>query len=118
MKYVHQLGIILAFSLLGELLSALVPFPVPAAIWGMVLLLLALLCRILRVEAVRETGRFLVSILPLLFVVPTVGLVDCFDLVANNWVPILVILVVGTVVTFGVSGGLTRLFTRGGDRDA
>lgn len=118
MKYVCQLGLILAFSLAGELLAALVPLPVPAAIWGMVLMLIALLTRLLRVEMVRETGRFLVTILPLLFVVPTVGLMACFDLVFQNLVPILVILVLGTVVTFGVSGLVTRIFTRGGDRDA
>ncbi|MBR6762924.1 MAG: CidA/LrgA family protein [Clostridia bacterium] len=118
MKYVCQLGIILGFSLAGELLAALVPLPVPAAIWGMVLLLAALLTRFLRVEAVGEVGRFLVTILPLLFVVPTVGLMACFDLVFANLVPILVILVVGTVVTFGVGGLVTKIFTRGGDRDA
>lgn len=118
MKYLYQLGLILAFSLAGEMLHALLPIPVPAAIWGILLMLAALSTRLLRVEMVRETGRFLVMLLPLLFVVPTVGLMDCFGVVFAHWIPILVILVAGTAVTFGVSGLVTRFLTRGGDRDA
>ena len=41
MKYISQLLFILVFSLLGELLQAVIPLPVPAAIYGIVLLLIA-----------------------------------------------------------------------------
>ena len=42
MKYVKQIVIILVFTTLGELLSAVIPFPIPAAIYGIVLMLIAL----------------------------------------------------------------------------
>ncbi len=38
MKYIRQLGIILLVSFLGELLHYLLPLPVPASIYGIVLL--------------------------------------------------------------------------------
>jgi holin-like protein len=48
MKYLFQFCIIGLFTFLGELLHALIPFPIPAAIWGLILLFLALLTGILR----------------------------------------------------------------------
>ena len=66
MKYIRQLGIILLFSLAGDVCHGLLPFPIPASIYGMVLLLLALTCKLVKVEDVKQTGDFLVSLLPLL----------------------------------------------------
>ena len=93
------------------------PFPIPASIYGMVLLLLALASKLVAVEAVRETGAFLVSLLPLLFVVPTVGLMACWDFIRPDIWGIIAVIVVTTTLTFGVSGILTKLFRKGGDDD-
>lgn len=115
MKYLKQLTIILAFSWAGELLHVWIPLPVPAAIYGMMLLLVALAGKVLKVEAVKAAGSFLVSLLPVLFVVPAVGLLGCWDLIRENLVPIAVIIVLSTVVTFGVAGTVTKLCRRGGN---
>ena len=64
MKYVLQFGIIMLFSLAGDLCHVLLPFPRPASIYGMVLLFAALALKFLKVESVKETGAFLVSLLP------------------------------------------------------
>ena len=42
MKYVKQLMIILLFSFIGDILNHLIPLPIPASIYGMVLLFIAL----------------------------------------------------------------------------
>lgn len=112
MKRLRQLAWILLFSLLGELCHRLIPFPIPASIYGMVLLFLALATKALKVEAVKETGSFLVSLFPLLFVVSTVGLLGCWDLIRDKLWLLGVLIVVTTVLTFGVSGLVTRLFSR------
>ena len=57
MKYLVQAGIIFLFTFLGEALSALIPFPIPAAIWGLLLLFLALCLRVIRVDQIREVQR-------------------------------------------------------------
>lgn len=117
MKYLKQLAIILAFSWSGELLNAWIPLPVPAAIYGMVLLLACLWGKLLKVEDVKEAGSFLVSLLPVLFVVPAVGLLGCWDLIRENLLPIVLILIVSTVVTFAVAGTVTRLCRKEEDND-
>jgi len=64
---------------------------------------------------VKETGAFLVSLLPLLFVVPTVGLMGHWDLIREDLLQIAILIVVTTMLTFGVSGMLTKLFHKDGD---
>ena len=118
MKYIGQLGLIALFSLAGELCHALLPFPIPASLYGMALMLLALSVKLLRVEQVKETGSFLVSLLPLLFVAPTVGLLTCWDQIKNHLLGIAAVVVLTTVLVFAVSGWLTKLLHKGGeDRD-
>lgn len=114
MKYLCQFAIILLFSLAGDLCHALLPLPIPASIYGMVLLLLAFASKRLKIESVKATGSFLVSLLPLLFVAPTVGLMGCWDLIRTDPLKIGILILATTVLTFGVSGLLTKLFCKGG----
>ena len=64
MKFVRQFMIILAISFVGELLHALLPLPVPASIYGLVLMLIGLQTGILPLSAVNEAGGFLIEIMP------------------------------------------------------
>lgn len=119
MKYLKQLLIILAFSLVGELLASVVPLPVPAAIYGFILLFVALLSGLLKPSHIDKTAEFLISIMPVLFVAPAVNLLSYFDVIAPRLVPIAVIVAVSTVAVFGVAGLVTQLLIRkGGSRNA
>ena len=55
MKYVKQFAIILLVSLAGELMSFLLPLPVPASIYGLVLMLFSLLTGLIKLDAVHDT---------------------------------------------------------------
>ena len=119
MKYIRQMLVILGFSVAGELLNRWVPLPIPASIYGMVLLFGCLALRIVPAAWVKDTGGFLVTLLPLLFVAPVVGLLSCWDQIASDVVAIGIIVLVSTVVTFAVSGLVTEaLVRRGGKKDA
>ncbi len=117
MKYIKQLFIVLLFTLLGELLAYLLPLPIPAAIYGLVLLFAALCTGLLKPEAISETAHFLIKSMGILFVAPTVGILAHWGLIAPNLVPILVIMVVSTVVVFAVSGLVTKLLLKKGGED-
>ncbi len=117
MKYIHQAGFIFLFALLGETMARLLPLPVPAAIWGMILLFLALCTGVIREEQIRDTARGLVAILPVLFVAPTVNLMDQVKLLLPHLPAVLVIIPVCTLLTFLVSGrAAQRLLDRKGGR--
>lgn len=111
MKYLSQFLIILGFTLAGEALQRLLPLPIPASVYGLVLLFAALCLGILKLEQVKETGNFLASILPILFVAPTVGIVEYWGLISENLLPIALILLGSTVLTFGISGRVVQHFT-------
>lgn len=117
MKYLTQFVIIMGFTLLGEALQRLVPLPIPASVYGLALLFAALCFKLIKVEQVKETGGFLTSILPILFVSPAVGIVEDWGLIADRLVPIILLLVGSTIATFGISGRITQAILRkGGDR--
>ena len=117
MKYLKQLLIILAFSLLGECLSRWIPLPVPGAIYGFVLLFLALCTGLLKETHIDATADFLISVMPVFFISPAVNLLASFDLIAQNLVPIITILVVSTFLVFAVAGLVTKRLRRR-DEDA
>ena len=50
------------------MLHAVLPLPVPASVYGLVLLLAALTAGVVKLEQVKETGTYLTGIFPLLFV--------------------------------------------------
>ena len=112
MKYIRQALYIFGFSFLGEVLNRLVPLPIPASIYGMVLLFLALQGKLISIDAVKDAGGFLTSILSVLFVPPIVALVDYWDLLSANLLPIFAILLISSLLTFGVAGRLTQAIIR------
>ena len=72
-KYIFQFARITAFCLAGEVLAAVLPLPIPASVYGLLLMVAALKTGLLRLEQVRETGLFLTGIFPLLFVPAAAG---------------------------------------------
>lgn len=121
MKRFKEFAVILIFAFLGEVCRALIPYPIPASIYGMVLLFAALATKIVKLEQVRQSSTFLTSILPVLFVAPVVNLMDCWELVRENLLPLAVIVLTTTVVVFAISGLVTQWLTgakKGGEDDA
>lgn len=108
MRFVKQFCVILFFSFAGELLHSWLPLPVPAAVYGIVLLFAALQSGLLPLAAVQQTGAFLTDLMPVLFVGPAVGLLESWPLVASRLPPILVLVLGSTVFAFGVGGSVTQ----------
>lgn len=109
MKYVTQFCVILFLSFLGELLKLLLPFPVPGSIYGMGLLFAALCLGIVKLEWVKDSGHFLVEIMPVLFVAAGVGLMDSWDALQPVLMPVVVIMLVTTVLVMVVAGYATQI---------
>ncbi len=108
MKYLTQFFWILLFCALGEVLAAVIPFPIPAAIYGLVLLFLALSFKIIRLEQVSDTARFLIRVMGVFFVSPVVNILAYWGVIAPNLGAICVIILVTTVLVFGISGLVTK----------
>ena len=115
-KYVKQIALILLFSFLGEVCRFFIPINIPASIYGMGLLFGALALKLIRPEDVRETGSFLTSLLPLLFVAPTVGLMEYWQQVKPVLIPFVLISFVVTIFVFAAAGLVTKYVIGKGER--
>ena len=116
MKYVKQFGIILLISFAGEALNYLLPLPVPASIYGLVLMFLCLQLRVFRLEDVRDTALFLIEIMPLMFIPAGVGLIDSWGVLKPLLLPVTVITAASLVLVFGVSGRVAQRVIRHGEK--
>lgn len=117
-KYVKQVLIILGFTFLGEILARVIPLPIPAAIYGIVLLLIALGTGALKTGQVKETSHFLISIMPVLYIPVNVRILEYWNVISQNAAAIIIITVVSTYLVFGVSGLVTqRLMKKKGGKD-
>lgn len=112
MKYVFQIGIIAMISLLSELLNILLPLPVPASVYGLVILFFLLLLKIIKLEQVEDIANFFMAIMPLLFISPSVSLITSIDIIKGQIVPLVLMIVVSTVVVTAVTGWVAQIIIR------
>ena len=117
MKYLSQFLIILGFTFMGEALQRLIPLPIPASVYGLALLFAALCLGLVKPAQVKEVGLFLTSILPILFVAPTVGITEHWGLIRENLIPIALLLLGSTALTFGIAGKVTAALRKKGGED-
>ena len=109
MKYIRQFLIILSVSCIGEVLNHLIPLPIPASIYGLVIMLGLLVSKILKIEAVENVADLLVEIMPVLFIPAAVGLIVSWKQLESMLIPALVITVASTVLVILVTGKITDL---------
>ena len=116
MKFLRQFAIILFVSFLGEILHILIPLPVPASVYGLLLMFTALCTGILKQEQVREAADFLIEIMPVMFIPAAAGLLDAWPVLQAIWIPVILITVVTTVLVMVVTGRVTQHMIRRKDR--
>lgn len=116
MRYLFQFARLLAFCCAGELLHTFLPLPIPASVYGLLLLLLALCSGVLKLEQVRETGLFLTGIFSLLFVPAAAGVMDLWEELGAMLLPALIAIIPVTILVFTVAGRTTQAVIRRKER--
>lgn len=112
MKYIKQFFIIILISFLGEVCRSVIPLPIPASIYGLVILLVALETRLLPLDAVRDTAKYLIEIMPLMFIPAAVGLMDSYVELKSFLLPVLVITFLTTVFVMVGAGRSAQFVIR------
>lgn len=112
MKYLKQLMIILLFSFTGELLYLLIPLPVPASIYGMVLLFAALLSGAVKLVQVEEAADFLLGIMPVFFISPTVSIMTSYGFIAGHLMSFLIICILSTLAALFLCSSVSQWMIR------
>ena len=116
MKYLGQLVIILGISFLGELLNYIIPLPIPASIYGLVIMLVLLCTGILKVSFIKETAAFLLETMPVMFIPAAVGIIKYWQVIKPILIPFIIILLIVTVIVMAVTGRVTQYLIKRGRR--
>jgi holin-like protein len=112
MKYIKQLGIILLVSFIGEIFKYLIPLPVPASIYGLLVMLIALKTKIIHLDMINDVGSFLLEIMPIMFIPSAVGILASWQELEKILVPGIVATVAATIIVMVVSGRITQAALR------
>ncbi|MDP4090944.1 MAG: CidA/LrgA family protein [Bacillota bacterium] len=113
MKLLRQFGILLVICYIGEFLKEAFKLPLPGNIIGMIILFLLLSAGIVKLEMLKEVSSFLLEHLAFFFVPAGVGLIAYMDVLGANWVTILGISLITTILVAGVTGKAIELMMRG-----
>lgn len=112
MKFLRQFMIILLLSFLGEVLKMFIPLPIPASVYGLVLMLVCLMTGVLKTSQVKDAAFFLIEIMPVMFIPATAGLIDSWGVLRPLIVPIMIITVVITVFVMAVTGRVAQMIAQ------
>lgn len=112
MKFIKQLAIILTISLVAELMEYMIPIPVAASMYGLLLMLGGLITKVIPLEKVEGAADFLVEILPIMFIPPTVGIMASAEALKEMLVPLVVISIISTILIMVATGRTTQSILR------
>ena len=104
MKYLKQAVIIAAVTAAAEGIKYVVPLPVPASIYGLILLFGLLKSGVLRLEEVEDVGGLLLELMPLLLVPASVSFLTAADTIGEMLAPVLMGAVLALSTAYLVDG--------------
>ena len=108
MKLLEQFGIILTLTFIVETFKELVPLPVPASVYGLVLMLLLLKFKILNISAIKDASKLLIETMPIMFIPAAVGLLNAWNVIRDLLIPLTLVVSLTTVIVMVISGHITQ----------
>lgn len=105
MKIFKQIAIIIAFCLIGELISwsitKIIPqFFFPGSLIGMLIMFLALYFKVLKIDSVANVGAFFIDNMGFFFVPAAVSIMSYFDIIGPIAWKLLLLCMISFITTF------------------
>ncbi|MGM3181552.1 CidA/LrgA family protein [Dickeya oryzae] len=111
-QYLRAFALIYLCLFIGNAISALLPITIPGSILGMLVLFALLASQILPSRWVKPGCQLLIRYMALLFVPIGVGVMNYYDVVRDQFGPIVVSCLVSTFVVMTVVGYTTQMMHR------
>ena len=105
----REFMIIFLINYVGMLLSKILHLPLPGTIVSLLLLFFMLQFKILKLEKIENAANFLLLNMTLFFMPPTVKIIDSYDLLEKDLVKIIIIIVISTFLTMGITGKVVQM---------
>lgn len=104
-----QFLIIFACLAIGELIVWLTGIKLPSCIIGMLILVLSLEMKWIRLEWVKGISSALIANMGFFFIPPGIALMQYFQIIKNDWLSILVSVIISTLIVLAVTGHVHQL---------
>lgn len=108
MKYFKQICILMGITFLAEIIHIVLPFPIPASIYGLFLLFILLTTKILKIDDIRETAKFLIDLMPVMFIPAAVAIIDSWVELSPVLNAVVWITVITTIIVMVIAGHMTQ----------
>lgn len=112
MSVLAQIGVLMVSLLVGTLLRLVIPFPIPATVYGMIVLFILLKINVVKVEKIEPVSSRLLANLAFLFVPAGVGMITEFKTLEGSLVKVLLIIIISNIITFIVTGHVVQFIQR------
>lgn len=106
---IQEFMLILVINYIGILISNILHLPLPGTITALLLLFLLLELKVLKLEKIENAANFLLLNMTLFFMPPTVKIIDSYHLLEKDLVKIIIIIVVSTFLTMGITGKVVQM---------
>lgn len=103
MKILLEISLIFVICLVGQAISAILPFPFPSSVLAMILLFLLLAVRLIKPTQIEKFSSFLLKNMAILFIPSGVGILESVHALQGNILPLLAVCVITTILTFAVT---------------
>jgi holin-like protein len=113
MKHLRQLAIILVICFIGEAINRILHIPIPGNVIGMVILLIALLSGLIKLEAIEGVAEFMLKYLAFFFVPAGIALISSLNILKANFFPLIAVILLSTIIVLVVTGLTVQLLKRG-----
>ncbi|MDQ1145657.1 holin-like protein [Bacillus sp. SORGH_AS 510] len=100
---VIQVLFIHVFLFLGVVLKNLIPLPIPASMFGLGILFIALYFKVIKLKWVENGARWLMAELLLFFIPSAVGIVNYDEIISLQGAEIVVLITISTVIVMGMT---------------
>jgi holin-like protein len=96
------------FLFLGAAAKAFIPLPIPASMFGLAILFLALCLKIVKLEWVEKGANWLMAELLLFFVPSAVGIVNYDEILSFQGAEIVVLIGISTILVMGMTAWIAE----------
>ncbi|WP_394238977.1 CidA/LrgA family protein [Niallia oryzisoli] len=112
MKFILQLFFIWLIYAISDFIVSFLDLPVPASVFGMILLFLLLVSGIIKVQHIDKAATFFNKHLAFFFIPFAVGLMNYGGLIRASGIQLLIMIVVSSTIGLLVTSGLTQFLAR------
>lgn len=103
-----QLITIFMINYMGIIISKTLKLPIPGTIIGLILFFLLLYYKFIKIEQVENGVNALLLNMTILFMPPTVKILDSVHMLQGQFIKALILIILTTFITMGVTGKIVQ----------